>query len=768
LGEVEIENTTVTGDINGGFGIGGLIGYSQAYTSILNSTFSGDITGIQEFNDPDNMRGSIGVGGLLGLVDGYGTLNIEDSSSSGNVSGTQYTGGLIGMATGLDSITISSSSSSMNVNGVLSLGGLLGNSNSPVYINDSHSSGKVEGTGFALEPSFRVGGLIGYVQYAEIYNSYNEGNVSGEYRVGGLVGSSEEVYIYENSFNSGNITANYAGESTYSDFKGVGGLVGITWRTEIYDSFNLGDVDGTGALYVGGLVGAGGWNVDVQRSFNSGEVNGDISDHDFNAVGGLIGSAIDPSIYDSYNDGKISGKVRVGGLIGFGFRINMNNTYNTGDVTGVDTDGIGGLIGSNYIIINIDGNSSIYVSSSFNTGEVTSLNSIDFGTSNNGGVFGQISNEVDKTIVIDNNWWNNTLTNGIGAIDMVDPLASEITGQYQKAESKDVFKGSYSNQPLAYWDFENDWIVLCSAGIQPLGNGCGQNIWYSSADRYPILTYSKGEKPVITLLGSTPVNVSLGGTYTDAGATAWGSYSGDKTSKIVVSNPVNTSIAGTYTVTYNVEGIGRVPATEVTRTVVVGNAVTSTPAPTLVPSHTHTPTPTPTEPFVYILLNDFTEYLDGTGKLLSELVIGQEIVFNVDSERHTATIKEIGDIYVVVTLASTPFDITLSVGESRQADVTGDGINDVQVTLNSITNGKADLTFVELAKPVLTELPRTGPSVTPTTLPIVPSSNGTNNIISVILITVLVIMTLGVLYFLILGKKDKKEKKDNINRTGLE
>ena len=189
------------------------------------------------------------------------------------------------------------------------------------------------------------------------------------------------------------------------------------------------------------------------------------------------------------------------------------------------------------------------------------------------------------------------------------------------------------------------------------------------------------------------------------------------------------------------------------------DAITVTP--TTVTSHTHTQIPTPTETFEYILLNDFVEYLDGTGKLLSELVIGQEIVFNVDYERHTATIKEIGDMYVVVTLASTPFDITLSVGESRKADVTGDGVNDVQVTLNSITNGKADLTFVELAKPVLTELPKTGISVTPTTIAPVPVNTNSNGVITTILIFVVAVLFLGILYFMMFGKKKRKNNEIN-------
>ena len=74
-------------------------------------------------------------------------------------------------------------------------------------------------------------------------------------------------------------------------------------------------------------------------------------------------------------------------------------------------------------------------------------------------------------------------------------------------------------------------------------------------------------KPVITLLGSSPVNIDLGTSYTDAGATATDDIDGDITSSIVIVNPVNVNVAGTYIVTYNVSDTEGNAATEVTRTV---------------------------------------------------------------------------------------------------------------------------------------------------------------------------------------------------------
>ncbi|MBI5386697.1 MAG: DUF5011 domain-containing protein, partial [Verrucomicrobia bacterium] len=59
-------------------------------------------------------------------------------------------------------------------------------------------------------------------------------------------------------------------------------------------------------------------------------------------------------------------------------------------------------------------------------------------------------------------------------------------------------------------------------------------------------------KPVIALLGVSPVTVECHGTHADAGATASDNCGGNLTSQIVTVNPVNPNVVGTYTVTYNV------------------------------------------------------------------------------------------------------------------------------------------------------------------------------------------------------------------------
>ncbi len=81
-------------------------------------------------------------------------------------------------------------------------------------------------------------------------------------------------------------------------------------------------------------------------------------------------------------------------------------------------------------------------------------------------------------------------------------------------------------------------------------------------------------KPTITLKGSPTVTLSVGETYTDAGATAKDNVDGDITDKIVVHNPVNTAVAATYTITYDVNDTAGNAADQVKRTVTVVTAPT--------------------------------------------------------------------------------------------------------------------------------------------------------------------------------------------------
>ncbi|MEI7898196.1 MAG: immunoglobulin-like domain-containing protein, partial [bacterium] len=92
----------------------------------------------------------------------------------------------------------------------------------------------------------------------------------------------------------------------------------------------------------------------------------------------------------------------------------------------------------------------------------------------------------------------------------------------------------------------------------------------------PTLNYHGGDAtiPVITLTGSSSVEICQNSTYTDNGATASDNCSGNITANIVCVNPINVAVPATYTVTYNVKDGCDNNAVQVTRTV----TVTPTPA----------------------------------------------------------------------------------------------------------------------------------------------------------------------------------------------
>ncbi|MCH3881374.1 immunoglobulin-like domain-containing protein [Tenacibaculum aquimarinum] len=87
--------------------------------------------------------------------------------------------------------------------------------------------------------------------------------------------------------------------------------------------------------------------------------------------------------------------------------------------------------------------------------------------------------------------------------------------------------------------------------------------------------------PIITLNGSSTMNLNVGDSFTDPGATATDNVDGDLTSSIVVTGTVNTALAGTYTLNYNVSDTAGNAATQVSRTVNVNEPVADTTAPVI-------------------------------------------------------------------------------------------------------------------------------------------------------------------------------------------
>jgi hypothetical protein len=73
--------------------------------------------------------------------------------------------------------------------------------------------------------------------------------------------------------------------------------------------------------------------------------------------------------------------------------------------------------------------------------------------------------------------------------------------------------------------------------------------------------------PVISLIGKSEINITVGEVYEDAGATASDNVDGDITANVVINNPVDTTIVGMYIITYDVNDTAGNVAIQVKRIV---------------------------------------------------------------------------------------------------------------------------------------------------------------------------------------------------------
>ena len=80
--------------------------------------------------------------------------------------------------------------------------------------------------------------------------------------------------------------------------------------------------------------------------------------------------------------------------------------------------------------------------------------------------------------------------------------------------------------------------------------------------------------PVISLIGSSTINLNVGDTFSDEGATATDNVEGDLTASITSSGTVDTSNTGTYTLTYSVSDAAGNSASA-TRIIIVTNSEVS-------------------------------------------------------------------------------------------------------------------------------------------------------------------------------------------------
>ncbi len=240
-----ITNVHASVPVTGFFQVGGLIGV--AFGSVVGSSASGTVTGQIEGGASGNPGP---VGGLIGEFDG------------GSVTGSSATGAV----TAADGTYI---------------GGLIGLTNAGTTVTASFATGNVT-TIPIINGGADVGGLIGFSASA-VSNSYATGAVTGELRVGGLLGSN----------NSGSVSNSYATGAVTAVVDASIGLFGSD---------------------AGGLIGFDSGATPTHDVYATGPVTGD------NNLGGLIGE-LENNLSNAYSTGAVSvapggGGANVGGLVG--------------------------------------------------------------------------------------------------------------------------------------------------------------------------------------------------------------------------------------------------------------------------------------------------------------------------------------------------------------------------------------------------------------------------------------------------------------------
>ena len=302
---------------------------------------SNTITGMQIACADGEIDLTMGLFSMLGPGAEVRDLNVVDAEITG-CGETTHSGILAGIAQGLAdpgrleifNVSVRGEVTDSTVGGGLSdyIGGMIGYLE---YGAVENSWADVEVTTSMATDSAKAGGLVGSVYEAEVSNSRANAVLIGGDTVGGLIG-----YTNLSSITGSSSLGSVAGWSK------VGGLVGHSNGTDVSNSFSESSIDATNSGpnndYVGGLVGLFANFGSVTDSYASGDVSGE------KATGGLLGGLLLAGVYDSYALGNVEAVLDtqssgVGGLIGDSTSGEVERSYALGDVVGVDW--AGGFIG---------------------------------------------------------------------------------------------------------------------------------------------------------------------------------------------------------------------------------------------------------------------------------------------------------------------------------------------------------------------------------------------------------------------------------------
>ncbi len=196
---------------------------------------------------------------------------------------------------------------------------------------------------------------------------------------------------------------------------------------------------------------------------------------------------------------------------------------------------------------------------------------------------------------------------------------------------------------------------------------------------------------MITLIGSTVIELTVGDTFTDQGATATDNVDGDLTSSITSTSTVNTSVVGFYYVLYSVTDAAGNPAAPEYREINVRAADTTAPVITLIGSTVIELTvgDTFTDQGATATDNvdgDLTSSITSTSTVNTSVVGFYYVLYSVTdaagnsaAEYREINVRAAATSYSILVTASSNSDYTLS-GTDVNGTVSGD---DVSITINN-------------------------------------------------------------------------------------
>lgn len=182
-----------------------------------------------------------------------------------------------------------------------------------------------------------------------------------------------------------------------------------------------------------------------------------------------------------------------------------------------------------------------------------------------------------------------TDNDGDGLIDYPsDTGCSSSTDNNETNDGGGGNPGGSNPQPHCSDNIDNDGDGL----VDRFDHACHVDGNPSNYDSYSPIINNENSRPVVTLIGSSPITILLNSTFTDSGATAFDHEDGNLTSSIVVNGFVDTGVVGNYTLLYTVtdsKGLVSIPAIRVVN-------VTSPTIPVIPPDLTIPPIIPPTLP----------------------------------------------------------------------------------------------------------------------------------------------------------------------------